>query len=81
MVTGFFKLLIKLGKWLVLLLPTFDKHLPSEVYDLVKNVFSGIGYFLPIGTISAIVGIQLGFLVFKFVYNMVSEVKEWTPGI
>lgn len=81
MITGILKALIKLGKWLVLLLPTFDKTLPEGLYNTMSNIFNGIGYFLPVGTIKAIIGLQLGFLVFKFVYNMITETKEWTPGL
>lgn len=70
---------IGIGSFCVLLLPRFDMHLPSGLLSMISSVFEGVGYFVPMDTVAQIMSISLGFSVFKFAYNMIAEVRDWTP--
>lgn len=76
-----FKGLIWLGAFLMNFLPKLNVHLPEGLLNTVQSIFSGIGYFLPMNTFATILTIQFGYLIFKAVYQMISEFREWTPGI
>lgn len=70
---------ISIASLIVELLPVFTPRIPTSILTLVTSVFNGIGYFIPISTVTTIISIILAFQLFKFTYNMIAELRDWTP--
>ena len=73
-ITGF----INLTSFLISLLPVFSVRLPSDVKNLVSNVFHGVGYFVP-NSVWTILGITLTYYAGVFAYNSFVAMRDWVP--
>lgn len=74
LITGF----INLTSFLISLLPVFNVRLPSDIKDLVGNVFLGVGYFVP-NSVWTILGITLAYYAAVFAYNSFVAIRDWVP--
>lgn len=64
---------------LINMLPTISITLPENLVYSISNIFAGLGYFLPVGLILALLGIQIALMSSRILVALVVRIKSFIP--
>lgn len=64
---------------LINMLPTISISLPSDLVFSISNIFAGLGYFLPVGLILTLLGIQVVLMSSRMIVALVVRIKSFIP--
>lgn len=68
-----------LGKVLLKLLPDVSWSVDSGAWQGAKNVLDGVCYFLPLGTITAIISLIFSIALFRAFVALIKMIKSFLP--
>lgn len=61
------------------LLPDISISIPTEIYNVLHNVTSGIGYILPMNTILTVLAIKYSIIGFELMWKLILRIKSFIP--
>lgn len=68
-----------LGKVLLTLLPDVSWNVNSAAWQGAKSVLDGVCYFLPLGTITAIITLIFNIALFRAFIALIKMIKSFLP--
>ena len=68
-----------LGKLLLKLLPDVSWNVNSGAWQGAKKVLDGVCYFLPLGTITAIISLIISIALFRAFIALIKLIKSFLP--
>lgn len=64
---------------LIMLIPTTDIRLPTDILSGASSILQGIGYVVPIGALSPIFVTDFVLTNFKIIWALIIRVKSFIP--
>lgn len=68
-----------LGKLLLKLLPNVSFDINTTAWGYAKDVLNGVCYFLPLGTVTAIITLILNLAMFRAFIALIKMIKSFLP--
>jgi hypothetical protein len=61
------------------MLPEVQTEIPENVFESLKGIINGIGFFLPLSSLTPIVYIIIGLTGFRIIWAIVLKIRLFVP--